>query len=180
MDAAIINAIILFGACVGFFGGLVNLLLWKRTLRNKNVFGIKVHDGFENAINKVLSNASNDLAPDIKKLEAKILDLFDNFMATGLTQKMPVLSMFIDEKLIDEIRVIFHAEMSANLPQLLKSGLATNDKNTGIGAIAAKAMDKVFKQYTKHAIIYLLIGAAIGALLGLGFACLLDGVYFNA
>lgn len=180
MDAALINAIILFGALVGFIGGLVNLMLWKRTLKHKHVLGIKVHEGFEHAINEVLENASTELTPDMVKLETKILDLFDNFMATGLTQKMPVLSMFIDDKLIDEIRVIFHAEMSANLPQLLKSGLAVNENKSEIITIAAKAMDKVFKQYSKHAIIYLLIGTAVGALLGLGFACMLDGLNFHA
>jgi hypothetical protein len=174
MDAVAFIAFVLFGAAVGLISGLVNILLWKRTISHNSIFGIKVHNGFGGMLQEILNDFA---ATDIAQLESKILALFDNFMATGLTQKMPVLNMFIDEKLIDEIRVVFHAEMSANLPQLLKSGLSGSANTNGIDAIASKAMQRIFKRYSKHIVIYLLIGTAAGALLGMGFYCLLSCVY---
>lgn len=173
MDATI-SQFVALGALAGFSGGLINLLLWRSTLKHKKMLGIAIHEGFS----EVLQNSMKDIAAEgnagLQPLEDKIINLFDDFMQNRLTQKMPVLSMFIDEQLIGEIRTIFHAEMSASLPQLLQAGLSENSTGTGITSITKNAIQKIFLRYRLHAIIYLIIGTLAGGLLGLLADCLLN------
>lgn len=53
--------------------------------------------------------------------------------------------MFIDEQLISEIRVIFHAEMEESLPKLLEEKLNFTDKSSEMSMLLQSAINKMIK-----------------------------------
>ncbi len=170
METTIIPFIVL-GAIAGFVGGIINLFLWRQTLRNKKIFGIKLQEGFSDALKESFDTSQDQPGTgNLQKIQDNIINLFDDFMANKLTPKMPVLSMFIDEKLISEIRVIFHAEMEESLPKLLEEKLNFSDKRSEISLILQSSIDKIIKKYTRNAFIYLLLGALGGGVVGWIFA----------
>ncbi len=58
-----------------------------------------------------------------KILKEDILAHFDYFMEHKLTAEMPVLTMFVDDKLIEELKAVFQKEMDVILPQVLGKNL---------------------------------------------------------
>lgn len=169
MDA--VTTHILVGAAAGFTGGMVNIFLWQHTLRHKKLLGIKLHSGFAQVVAEALQHIPEKFdKKNIKHLEKDILDLFDRFMSEQLVKKMPVLSMFIDEKLIAEIREIFRMEMESHLPNLLMSRLTAEKNIIAVGGMVAKAIRHGLRRYARHAVIYLLLGTIAGALVGYGMS----------
>jgi hypothetical protein len=173
METTIMNFIVL-GAVAGFVGGIINMFLWRQTLRNKKIFGIKLQQGFSEVLKESFDPALQQPGlGKLDKIQENIIKLFDDFMANKLTQKMPVLSMFIDEQLISEIRVIFHAEMEESLPKLLEEKLNFTDKSSDISLILQSSIDKIIKKYTRQALFYLLIGVIGGGVVGFLFAIII-------
>lgn len=165
---------IVLGAMAGFVGGIINMFLWRQTLRNKKIFGIKLQQGFSEVLKESFdSTIQQPGLGKLDKIQENIIKLFDDFMANKLTQKMPVLSMFIDEQLISEIRVIFHAEMEESLPKLLEEKLNFTDKSSDISLILQSSIDKIIKKYTRQALFYLLIGVIGGGVVGFLFAIII-------
>ncbi len=70
-----------------------------------------------------------------KILKEDILAHFDYFMEHKLTTEMPVLTMFVDDKLIEELKAVFQKEMDIILPAVLEKNLTV--------ALAAGLNDKV-------------------------------------
>lgn len=171
MDA--VSGYMLTGALAGLSGGLINLGLWVRTLRHTRILGIPLHAGFAHTISQTLTDLPDHLdAKHVHKIQHDILALFDQFMAERLVQKMPVLSMFIDDKLIAEIRDVFHQEMEVHLPQLLKKNITAEKNIITISSMLTKAISKGLQKYTWHAIAYLWIGAIAGGAIGYAVSCL--------
>ena len=165
---------VVLGGMAGFVGGIINMFLWRQTLRNKKIFGIKLQQGFSEVLKESFDPALQQPGlGKLDKIQENIIKLFDDFMANKLTQKMPVLSMFIDEQLISEIRVIFHAEMEESLPKLLEEKLNFTDKSSDISLILQSSIDKIIKKYTRHALLYLLLGTIGGGAAGLIFAIII-------
>ncbi len=166
METTIISFVVI-GAIAGFVGGLINMLLWRHTLRHKKLFGIKLHAGFSALLKQSFDSAMHQPGTgNLQKIQENIINLFDDFMANKLTQKMPVLSMFIDEQLISEIRVIFHAEMEESLPKLLNRQLNVND-SSGISILIQQSITKALKKYRNQAIVFLILGMFAGGIVGL-------------
>ncbi|HNA56999.1 MAG TPA: hypothetical protein PLJ43_02725 [Chitinophagales bacterium] len=165
MDA--VTAHIVSGAAAGFVGGCVNIYLWQHTLRHKKLLGVKLHKGFAAVVADILQQIPEKFdTKNLRHIEKDILDLFDHFMSDQLTKKMPVLSMFMDEKLIAEIRTIFKMEMESHLPKLLMNRITAEKNIAMVAGLVAKAVRKGLRQYAKHAIIYILLGTLGGALVG--------------
>lgn len=157
---------ILFGAVVGLIAGIINLLLWLYAINHTHLFGIRLHEGLNNIIQQAVTESNASGTTGIQEIETKILGLFDDFMANKLTVKMPVLSMFIDDKLIDEIRVIFHDEMSASLPQLLQSGFSNTGKQEGSSQLQNSITKIIRRKMQGPALLFLFLGALAGATIG--------------
>ncbi len=167
MDAEMIPLIVT-GAIAGFAGGVINLYLWYLTLTKKKIFGRDVHAGFASSIKKTLDEIPEHLdKKNIRKIEERILEIFDAFMSKKLIEKMPVLSMFIDEALITEIRVIFKHEMEVHLPNILKNSLTTEKNIIMVISMITKSIAKSLKKYRVHALLFLLAGTFAGAMIGL-------------
>ena len=165
---------VVLGGMAGFVGGIINMFLWRQTLRNKKIFGIKLQQGFSEVLKESFDPTLQQPGlGKLDKIQENIIKLFDDFMANKLTQKMPVLSMFIDEQLISEIRVIFHAEMEESLPKLLEEKLNFTDKSSEMSMLLQSAINKMIKKYTRQALFYLLIGVIGGGVVGCLFAIII-------
>ena len=159
--------LIIAGAAAGLVGGLVNLFLWYLTLTKKKLFGTSVHKGFAATLKETIDSLPDHIdTSNLKAIEQRILDIFDEFMSKKLIEKMPVLSMFIDEKLINEIRTIFRHEMEVHLPNLLKDKIVSEKNLITVVSMLTKSYAKGLKKYLLHGLIWLLLGTLAGALTG--------------
>ena len=153
MDA--ITFAIVLGATAGFLGGLLNTLLWRYILKHTHFAGIQLHEGFSEMIQSALHAEKN------------ILMLFDDFMINKLTVKMPVLSMFIDDKLIEEIRVVFRDEMSANLPQLLQNTSTSKTASNMMDNMSNHILQHISARFKRFAYLFIAVTTFVGAITGL-------------
>ncbi|MBC8172744.1 MAG: hypothetical protein H7X71_02460 [Chitinophagales bacterium] len=62
----------------------------------------------------------------LEEIKKDIIQHFDHFMQHKLTVALPVLNMFIDEKLIAELKTVFEKEMNEIVPAVLQKQI---DKN---------------------------------------------------
>jgi hypothetical protein len=166
MDAITFGIVV--GATAGFLGGLLNTLLWRYILKHTHFAGIQLHEGFSEMIQSALQADNNTNKLDgFAALEKNILTLFDDFMVNKLTTKMPVLSMFIDDKLIEEIRVIFRDEMSANLPQLLQNTATTKTGSDMMDNMSKHIIQHVSGKLKRFVFLFIAIATFVGAITGL-------------
>lgn len=166
MDA--ITFAIVLGATAGFLGGLLNTLLWRYILRHTHFAGIQLHEGFSEMIQSALHADNNTNKLDgFAALEKNILMLFDDFMVNKLTVKMPVLSMFIDDKLIEEIRVVFRDEMSANLPQLLQNTSTSKTASTMMDNMSNHILQHISARFKRFTYLFIAVTTFVGAITGL-------------
>jgi len=157
------------GAIAGCAGALINALITQQMLRSKNITSSDNNSAIKNYLTE-LSGAPE--AHHFEKVKLDILTIFDNFMSNKLTEKMPVLKMFIDEQLIKEIREVFHQEMEANLPQLFKENFSP-EKNAGlISSFIGHAIKETLKTYRRKVIQSAVVAAVAGAVIGMGLSVL--------
>jgi hypothetical protein len=101
-----------------------------------------------------------------ESLKSDILAVFDDFMSDKLILKMPVLKMFIDDKLIAEIRAVFHEEMELHLPILLQKNFEKKDYFMLIESAMQKSIRHQRKRLAMIFFIVLLAGCVSGGLAG--------------
>ena len=162
MDEAMIQFVVT-GILAGAAGATVQGALLLRSIRKKNNAA-----AFSKAMLEHVSRSGTEQGgAETVHFQQDILSLFDDFMANRLTQKMPVLNLFIDEKLIAEIRVVFHDEMEKNLPALLRKNM-TDEKNISIiSDLFTRSVSVVQKSLLRKSILHLFIGALTGGIVGL-------------
>ncbi|MFN0274192.1 MAG: hypothetical protein ACKVPJ_00480 [Chitinophagales bacterium] len=100
-------------------------------------------------------------------MQTDILFQFDDFMQNRLTSEMPVLKMFIDDKLIVELKAVFEKEMQTILPTVLKNNLSyTSNLKAQLRPLIRRNLSKKLWLYFVFAIISsLLIGVLFNTLL---------------
>jgi hypothetical protein len=165
MDAI---SLIITGAFAGLAGAGVVLFMLLRGLKGKSVFGQQILGDLSAIITQSLQATGNEEPGQLMdEVESNILNLFDDFMATKLTQKMPVLSMFIDDKLIDEIRVVFRDEMKVNLPNLLKKNMGSQQVAGLLDGVMQQVVRQIQTNMLKPAMLLLGLAIVCGAIIGL-------------
>lgn len=65
-------------------------------------------------------------------MKQDILFQFDDFMQHRLTMEMPVLKMFVDDKLISELKTVFEKELSTILPSVIEKNLSSESNDAVI------------------------------------------------
>ncbi len=152
------NNPILIGAIIACLTAIFNLFLWVYILRKA---------GFPKLLKDTLTLVIKEqFSLPLAGFQQQILIVFDDFMANKLTQKMPVLSMFIDEKLIDEIRVVFHAEMEESLPILIQNALKNEQNTENLDEVIDTISSFLMKKLRKPAILIIALSIVFGAILG--------------
>ncbi len=153
-------------ALTGLFAGAGSAAICFGLLRSKTDSAKqteKIMQLFQNEIVLQENGTAGSFANEIK---SDILKLFDEFMATKLVQQMPVLNMFIDDKLIAEIRDVFHHEMELQLPSLLQKHFSGADNSKIVKEIIQKIIDTQRKRSGKYLLQFIFCGAAVGFVIG--------------
>lgn len=169
MDEALI-----FSGITGFICGIgasaVNTFLHHRSLKKQLNFAISKGELRHYTDQKTIAGDITGII-QTDTIKSDILELFDNFMAHQLTAKMPVLNMFMDDKLIAEIRVIFHDEMESHLPALMQKNLLNDEMLVTFSGLIKSAFKKYLKRSRSQILFYLLISGLVGGLIGFSVAC---------
>jgi uncharacterized membrane protein YheB (UPF0754 family) len=117
-------------------------------------------------------------APEnIEKLLPLIEEHVDEFLQHKLTQQMPMISMFVGEKMLGKLKETFMQEIAAMLPKLLQSFGQNLQEQVDLSSLIAKISDeypdaklkqliknKFRKQLNTGAIIAILLGSIAGLL----------------
>ena len=113
---------------------------------------------------------------NLDKLMPMIEEHIDHFLRVKLAQKMPIVSMFIGDKTINEMKSVFMAELSELFPVIMKNyvgGLKEQVDLEGIttekvGNFPPKKLELiVYQGLSKEFRLLGLFGATIGFVIGL-------------
>ncbi|MBP7400021.1 MAG: hypothetical protein KA954_10575 [Chitinophagales bacterium] len=148
-------------------------------------FWFKFRKSFQNDLLKYVSNELSDLSLHEKILEPMqndMLNHFDEFMQTTLPAELPVLKMFIDEKLTEELKVVFNTEMKKALPQILEKNFSESKQvkyyfKEGVRDLANLVTEKLYERLIRKLPLYIFI-ALCCSVIGAVLAALLAGVIF--
>ncbi|MFC4230285.1 DUF445 domain-containing protein [Parasediminibacterium paludis] len=125
---------------------------------------------FEDIIAKV-TNAEN-----IEKLMPVVGTHIDHFLRVKLAEKMPVISMFIGEKTISELKGVFMEELKTLFPALMGSYVNNLQKDLDlaqiitqkVASISSDKLEEIFYNVMNKQLRYIkLIGAVIGFIIGI-------------
>ena len=122
-------------------------------------------------IEEKVTNPSN-----LEKLKPEIEKHIDNFLRVKLSNTFPVLSMFIGEKTINQLKAAFLMELEELFPVLMKSYMNKLEIDLDLKQIvtqkvagfSGERLENLLDQITKKEFKFLeIIGAAFGLLIGL-------------
>ncbi len=166
MDAELISFGIT-GFLSGLAGAAINTFFSFRALRSR-LNGSSTGNTFQNYLQQQFTAQQNSSGiNETDRIKSDILALFDNFMAHQLTVKMPVLNMFMDDKLIAEIRLVFHDEMESQLPALMQKNLLHEKTISSISTLLQTAIKKYIIQSRSRIFIFIFYGGLAGSGIGL-------------
>ncbi|MBK8682563.1 MAG: hypothetical protein IPN31_11790 [Bacteroidetes bacterium] len=148
-------------------------------------FWLHFRKSFQNDLLKYVSNELSDLSLHEKILAPMQVDMllhFDTFMQTTLPAELPVLKMFIDEKLTEELKVVFNTEMKKALPQILEKNFSESKQlkyyfKEGVRDLANLVTEKLYERLIRKLPLYIFI-ALCCSVIGAVLAALLAGVIF--
>lgn len=166
-------------ACIALF--LTGLFLFFFLRR----FWLRFRKSFQNDFLKYISTELSELSIHEKILEPLQNDMlthFDAFMQTSLPKEMPVLKMFIDEKLTEELKTVFNAEISRVLPGMLEKNFSDSKQlkyyfKEGVRDLANLLTEKLYNRIASR-LPWLVVIAICCALAGAILSSLLAGVIF--
>jgi uncharacterized membrane protein YheB (UPF0754 family) len=113
---------------------------------------------------------------NLEKLKPEIEKHIDNFLRVKLSDTFPILSMFIGEKTINQLKAAFLMELSELFPVLMKSYMNKLENDLDLKQIvtqkvagfSSERLENLLDQITKKEFKFLeIIGAAFGLLIGL-------------
>ena len=148
-------------------------------------FWLHFRKSFQNDLLKYVSTELSELSMHEKilsPLQDDILAHFDQFMKTTLVAELPVLKMFVDEKLTEELKTVFDAELRKVLPNMLEKNFSESKQlkyyfKEGVRDLANLVTEKLYDRITGKLPYYLLI-AFVCSVAGAVLAALLAGVIF--
>ena len=148
-------------------------LLFKRLLNISAGIGNWASENFisTEAISKKLTSPEA-----IQKLVPVVEEQIDFFLKTKLAEKMPMISMFIGEKTIEQIKSILVEEIESLFPILINRFLENASADLNIGKLIEEKLNgssrenlqsMILKNLKKEINIFKLTGALAGFIIGL-------------
>jgi len=176
-------------------GWLLNSLLMKRLFRPmhpKKIFGITYQGAFpakQNELAEKIGTIISEKIFSVKELEEKITapsnfeklmpvveEHIDLFLKKKLVEQMPMISMFIGEKTIRQLKKIFMDELQALFPEIIKNYLYNLQSGTDLKKIIVqkitslhpeKAETAFFSTLSKETRNFKMAGALTGFIAGI-------------
>jgi len=179
-----------FDAFIGWFVFWIMVKMLFYPTSSINILGFKIQGVIpskqEELINLIAKYISNSFP--LKDIEEKMTDpksiekmmpfvenQIDHFIRVKLAEKMPIISAFIGEKTIGELKAVFIEEMNTLFPELMKNYVIVLEKELDLVSIITKKIitssinieDVIKNELSKEIRIAELIAALIGFILGL-------------
>jgi len=190
------NIIYLIPFVGAFAGWLVNFLaieLLFHPITPKKFLGISFQGTIPKNQKKIANNLakiiSEGLKPLINEIEAKVTSSssidkmmpfiethIDHFIRVKLAQKMPVISMFIGENTITELKTVFLEELQSLFPELIKNYIKGLREDVDLEAAITNKIDafqlnnleKIIKNNFGKQLTYLgIFSSVVGFMMGL-------------
>ena len=156
----IIYLIPFIGAFAGWLVNYVAITLLFRPLTPKRFLGIPFQGILPKHQQKIASNlgklASEEIKPHLDELEANITSAaninkvmpfvekhIDHFLRVKLAEKMPVISMFIGESTIAELKAVFIEELESLFPELMKNYIEALKGDFNLDEIITAKIEKL-------------------------------------
>ena len=113
---------------------------------------------------------------NLEKLKPEIENHIDKFLKEKLSTVFPMLSMFIGDKTINQLKAAFLTELESLFPILMKNYMSTLEKDLDlekivtekVASFSSEKLEDILDQITKKEFQFLeVIGAVFGLLIGL-------------
>ncbi|MEI7736275.1 MAG: DUF445 family protein, partial [Ferruginibacter sp.] len=113
---------------------------------------------------------------NLEKLKPEIESHIDKFLKEKLSTVFPMLSMFIGDKTINQLKAAFLAELESLFPILMKNYMTSLEKDLDlekivtekVASFSSEKLEDILDQITKKEFQFLeVIGAVFGLLIGL-------------
>ena len=113
---------------------------------------------------------------NLEKLKPEIENHIDKFLKEKLSTVFPMLSMFIGDKTINQLKAAFLTELESLFPILMKNYMTTLEKDLDlekivtekVASFSSEKLEDILDQITKKEFQFLeVIGAVFGLLIGL-------------
>ncbi|MFP5042469.1 DUF445 domain-containing protein [Parasediminibacterium sp. JCM 36343] len=162
----------LFAAFIGWFTIWIAIKMLFRPQMPSKIMGIKLHGIFPNnqpqLALKLGQLASKELF-SLQELESKMVnpdsiekmmpfveEHVDKFIRVTLAEKMPVISMFIGDKTIADLKAVFTEEMKTLFPALMKNYMVNLEADLDLEAIITQKIAdypvEKFEAIFKHSV----------------------------
>ncbi len=179
-----------FAAFIGWFVLWIIIKLLFYPIKPIKFLGFKIQGIIPNKQNQLISQLVSFITSTfpLKDIEEKIIDIksiekmmpfvenqIDHFIRVKLAEKMPIISAFIGEKTIGELKAVFIEEMETLFPELMKNYVVVLENEIDLNAIISQKisdsainLEDVFRNELANEIVKAqLFAALIGFLLGL-------------
>jgi len=182
----------LISAFIGWFTPWLAIKMLFRPRKLVNILGFKVQGVFPKRQVQIASDLGKLVSEKLfsmELIEEKITDPaaldklmplieehIDHFLRVKLTKQMPVISMFIGDKTINELKSVFLVELQELFPVIMKNYVGGLKEQIGleamisekVGSFPPEKLEMIVYQSLKKEFLYLgLLGATIGFVIGL-------------
>ena len=147
-------------AFIGWFVSWVSIKMLFYPAAQKQLLGIKFQGVFPKNKNKLAVNlgklANKELLPLLNNLQAKLTNPksidnimpfvekhIDHFLRVKLSEKMPVIGMFIGESTISELKLIFIEELKSLFPEMMGVYMTNIQNEIDIETIVATKIESM-------------------------------------
>lgn len=148
---------LLFGLVTAFLIWVIQFMFF---LKQMNTVSVSVSE----TLNKIFSSQeiSASVSNKISDMKSEILLQFDDFMQNRLIIEMPVLKMFVDDLLIQELKLVFEKELETILPSVILKNMQTTVSEISRQEFIKIAWEKIRKKMLKTEIFKLFLFLMIG------------------
>lgn len=182
----------LISAFIGWFTNWIAIKMLFHPREPKKILGITLHgifpkrqEQFAEKLGKLVSErllSFGDIAEKItdpanlQKLMPLIDSHIDHFLRVKLAQQMPVVSMFIGDKTIQELKTVFSAELEELFPVLMKNYMGSLQEQLDlekiviekVSAFSSDKLEEVLNDIMSKEFRFVeIIGGVLGFLIGL-------------
>ena len=157
-----------------FFGIQFQGILPKNQKQIANTLGGLASEGIKPYISELEANITS--SSNIDKMMPFVEKHIDHFLRVKLAEKMPVISMFIGESTIAELKSVFLEELESLFPELMKHYMEGMKEEFDLNKIVVSKIESIhiekvkavfYDNFQKYLTKFMVVSMSIGFILGL-------------
>jgi uncharacterized membrane protein YheB (UPF0754 family) len=178
-------------AFIGWFTNWIAIKMLFHPREPKNILGIRFHgifpkrqQQFAQKLGKLVSDellsfqdieAKISNPENVKKMMPLVEEHLDNFLRNKLSQAMPVLSMFIGDKTINQLKEVFMKELQTLFPEVMRGYMSKLQQDLDLEKIVVEKVSNFSSDKLEQILLQIMskefrfveiIGAVLGFIIG--------------